>query len=45
MAFMGAPDFGPGKKKAGCFLPELKAGYNPIQAHGLMGVEGDSYDV
>jgi hypothetical protein len=42
---MGAPDFGPGKIKAGCFLPELKAGYNPIQARGLMVVEGDSNDV
>src|SRR3954452_14805510 len=41
MAFMGAPDFGPGKKKAGCFLPDLKAGYNPIQAHGFMVVERD----
>src|SRR4051795_6559815 len=45
MAFMGAPDFGPGKKKAGCFLPDSKAGYNPIQAHGFMVVEGDSGDV
>jgi hypothetical protein len=40
MAFMSAPGFGPGKKKAGCFLPDLKAGYNPIQAHGVMAVEG-----
>jgi hypothetical protein len=38
---MGAPDFGQGKKKAGCFLPDLKAGYNPIQAHGFMVVERD----
>jgi hypothetical protein len=45
MAFMGAPDFGPGKIKAGCFLPELKAGYNPIQAHALTVAEGDSNDV
>jgi hypothetical protein len=45
MAFMGAPDFGPEKKKAGCFLPDLKAGYNPVQAHGFMVVEGDSNDV
>jgi hypothetical protein len=45
MAFMGAPDFGPEEIKAGCFLPELKAGYNPIQACGLMAVEGDSNDV
>jgi hypothetical protein len=42
---MGAPDFGPGMKKAECFLPDLKAGYNPIQAHGFMVVEGDSDDV
>src|SRR3954469_13665334 len=40
MAFMGAPYFGQGKEKAGCFLPDLKAGYNPIQAHGFMVVEG-----
>jgi hypothetical protein len=42
---MGAPDFGPDKEKAGCFLPDLKAGYNPIQAHGVMMVERDSNDV
>src|SRR3954451_18245499 len=40
MAFMGAPGFRTGKEKAGCFLPDLKAGYNPIQAHGFMVVEG-----
>jgi len=42
---MNAPDFGTGKEKAGCFLPDLKAGYNPIQTHGFMVVEGDSNDV
>jgi len=45
MAFMGAPDFGPGKKRLDAFLPDLKAGYNPIQAHDLMVIEGDSNDV
>jgi hypothetical protein len=42
---MGAPDFRTGKEEAGCFLPDLKAGYNPIQAHDLMVIEGDSNDV
>jgi hypothetical protein len=42
---MGAPDFGPKKKMAGCFLPDLQAGYNPIQAHGLMVAERKSNDV
>jgi hypothetical protein len=42
---MGAPDSRTGKIEAGCFLPDLKAGYNPIQAHGFMAVERDSNDV
>src|SRR5580692_9574834 len=43
MAFMDTPDFRK-QKKAGCFLPDLTPGYNPIRMHGLM-VQSDGGDV
>jgi hypothetical protein len=42
---MDTPDFSGGQKDAGCFMPDLEAGYNPVRRHGLAAVEGDSNDV
>jgi hypothetical protein len=42
---MDTPDFRTEKEKAGCFMPDLKPGYNPIRRHGLIVVKGDSNDV
>jgi hypothetical protein len=45
MAFMAHLISDRERQKAGCFLPDLKAGYNPIQALAMWVIEEDSNDV